>query len=106
MPDAFTKGFLKKAEESARVQSGEKHPAAGTTGTSAGTDKSGLYAELVGAGFSCIDNRASSHIIWVLYQADKAARFEQIAAKYHAQYKLEKRGAMATNGRAAWRIMS
>lgn len=106
VPDAFTKGFLKKAEESARVQSGEKHPAAGTTGTSAGTDKSGLYAELVGAGFSCIDNRASSHIIWVLYQADKAARFEQIAAKYHAQYKLEKRGAMATNGRAAWRIMS
>lgn len=106
MPDAFTKGYLKKAEGSAPAQPVTKSPTAGSTVTSGGTAKSGLYAALVGAGFSCIDNRASSHIIWVLYQADKAARFEQIAAKYHAQYKLEKRGAMATNGRAAWRIMS
>ena len=106
MPDAFTKGFLKKAEGSASPQPAIKRPDAGTAVNTGGTSKGGLYAELVGAGFNCIDNRASSHIIWVLYQADKAVRFEQIASKYHAQYKLEKRGSMATNGRAAWRIMS
>ena len=105
MPDAFTKGYLKKAEGSAPAQPEVKRPA-GSAGTSSETAKSGLYAELIGAGFNCIDNRASSHIIWVLYQVEKAARFEQIVTKYHAQYKLEKRGAMATNGRAAWRIMS
>ncbi len=68
--------------------------------------KGGLYDELVAAGFACIDNRASSAIIWVLYKAELKERFEAIAAKYCARYKLEKRGAMATGGRAAWRIMT
>lgn len=106
MPAAFTKGYLKKVEGPAPAQPVTKRSSIGSTVSSGGTEKGGLYAELVGAGFSCIDNRASSQIIWVLYQADKAARFEQVAAKYHVQYKLEKHGAMATNGRAAWRIMS
>ncbi len=106
VPDAFTKGYLQKMNESAPVRSDVKRTVVGSAVTPSGAAKSGLYAELVGAGFNCIDNRARSHIIWVLYQAEKAERFEQIAAKYHAQYKLEKRGAMITNGRAAWRIMS
>ena len=68
--------------------------------------KDDLYGELVRLGFTCIDNRSSSAIIWVLYQADMKEKFEEIATKYHAQYKLEKRGAMATGGKAAWRIMT
>lgn len=71
-----------------------------------GSSGEGLYDELVNAGFTCIDNRASSSIIWVLYQAEQKETFEQTAMKYHAQYKLEKRGAMATGGKAAWRIMT
>ncbi len=68
--------------------------------------KGGLYDDLVAAGFTCIDNRSSSAIIWVLYKPELKEKFEEIAGKYHAQYKLEKRGAMATGGRAAWRIMT
>lgn len=105
MSDAFAKGYLKNAEGLVSPQPAVKRPTAGVKVSSGGTSKGELYAELVGAGFSCIDNRASSHIIWVLYQADKATHFEQLIVKYHVQYKLEKRGAMATNGRAAWRIM-
>ncbi len=106
VPDAFTKGYLKKAKGSAPAQPKVKRSVAGSTVTPGETAGSSLYEELIGAGFNCIDNRSSSQIIWVLYQADKAARFEQIATKYHAQCQLEKRGAVATNGRAAWRIMS
>ena len=105
MPAAFAKGFLKQADGAAQGQTGTRSQTSGGAQPS-GNAKGGLYGELVGAGFTCIDNRASSSIIWVLYQADRKEQFEQIAAKYRAQYKLEKRGAMATGGRAAWRIMS
>lgn len=64
-----------------------------------------LFNELLAAGFNCIDNRGTSSILWVLYSADRKAAFENIMAKYKVQYKLEKRGALATNNRAAWRIM-
>lgn len=64
-----------------------------------------LYDELVLNGFSCIDNRMSSGIIWALYDKEMGWKLEKIAAKYHARYKFEKRGAIATEFRPAWRIM-
>ena len=119
LPNAFSKGFLKKADGTA-AQTQQKGATTGTQGTHQMTldemmkgktsgnnaSKGGLYGDLVSAGFTCIDNRSSSAIIWVLYQADMKEKFEEIATKYHAQYKLEKRGAMATGGKAAWRIMT
>lgn len=98
-----------------RREEAEKAGANGrTSGTAASRQRSsgskaagvGIYGELVANGFDCIDNRATSSIIWVIYQADKKAAFESIAEKYHAKYKLEKRGAVATGNKAAWRIMS
>ena len=114
LPNAFSKGFLKKADGAA-TQTQQRRSTTDTHGThqmtldemmKGNTSKGGLYGDLVSAGFTCIDNRSSSAIIWVLYQADMKAEFEEIATKYHAQYKLEKRGAMATGGKAAWRIMT
>lgn len=58
------------------------------------------------AGFSVIDNRTTSSIIWVIYVGGKKETFERIAAKYNAQYNFERRGAVATRNLPAWRIMN
>ena len=105
MPDIFIKELLIK-EESASSRTTVNESIGSNDHNHENTSKEAVYGELVAAGFSCIDNRTSSNIIWVLYQADKEGMFEMIANKYGVQYKLEKRGAMATNGRAAWRIMN
>ena len=105
MPDAFIKGFLKKAESASSRTVKNKLPGSNTKNNE-NSSKDELYRELIAAGFTCIDNREFSNIIWVLYRADKKEQFDQIAIKYKAHYKFEKRGAMATDGRAAWRIMT
>lgn len=64
-----------------------------------------LIETLVREGFTCIDNRATSSILWVLYDVNKKPAFERILASYKIQYKLEMRGSLATNSKAAWRIM-
>ena len=57
------------------------------------------------AGFKCKDNRAASSIVWVLYEPSMKDAFEKAVAGYGVQYKLEMRGALATNNAPAWRIM-
>ena len=64
-----------------------------------------LVEMLRNAGFECIDNRATSSILWVLYDPAKKDTFERTIAGYDIQCKLEKRGALATNNAPAWRIM-
>jgi len=72
-----------------------------------GSKKSGgLFEELVSKGFECIDNRASSNIIWVIYNAERKEEFEQILSVHMLAFSREKRGSMATGGRDAWRIMT
>ena len=63
------------------------------------------FDEVLSEEFEVIDNRKQSGIFWVIYQADKKELFKEIAEKYKMDYSLEKRGAMATNGRKAYRIM-
>ena len=65
----------------------------------------GLIRELTANGFTCIDNRNTSGIVWILYDEDKKISFETIVARYNMQGKLEKRGAVATKNAPAWRIM-
>lgn len=64
-----------------------------------------LVEMLRNAGFECIDNRATSSILWVLYDPAKKDAFERTIAGYDIQCKLEKRGALAMNNAPAWRIM-
>ena len=64
-----------------------------------------LVDTLKQAGFKCLDNRATSSILWVLYEPAKKDLFESTIAGYNVQCKLEKRGALATNNVPAWRIM-
>ena len=66
----------------------------------------GLLEELKSAGFSVIDNRITSSIIWVIYNAGRVSVFEKIASRYNAQYSLERRGALATKNTPAWRVMA
>ena len=102
LPNAFAKSFLRIAVE---------RPTPVWSQTESETprerdSKGNLYDDLVAAGFNCVDNRSSSSIIWVLYRPELSDQFEGIVNRYNAQYKLERRGAMATGGRAAWRIMA
>lgn len=64
-----------------------------------------LQEELKYSGFKIVDNSISSLILWVFYDRDMADKFYSIVKKYSVKYALEKRGAMATNGAPAWRIM-
>ena len=52
-----------------------------------------------------IDNRKQSGIIWILYDRDKKALIESIISKHNFKASLEKRGAIATGNRPAWRVM-
>lgn len=102
-PSAFETGFLMKAEPGVTVNSSNatKKPVS-KTGVKSPAE---LIRELVSKGFTCIDNRSTSGIVWVLYAADKKTIFEAVVSGYNVQYKLEKRGAMATKNAPAWRIM-
>lgn len=57
------------------------------------------------AGFECVDNRNSSSILWVIFDAERKEEFAKLMDGIKKEYKLEKRGAVATKNRPAWRIM-
>ena len=67
-------------------------------------DKS--YLRILSDEFETIDNSRQSGIFWVIYNKDKEDLFLEMAEKYRFKYSLEKRGALATNGRKAYRIMT
>lgn len=62
-------------------------------------------SELEKSGLTCMDNRASSGIIWVLYAGELREAFQTISAQYGMTYKIERRGSLATGGKPAWRVM-
>lgn len=107
-PDAFTNGFLsrntvgtsseepKPEEKATPAVSNKKTPPKGSDA---------LIKRLKGAGFTVIDNREASSIIWVIYIGGKRDAFETIMAEYNTQYTLERRGALATRNIPAWRVM-
>jgi len=61
--------------------------------------------ELQDHGIELTDNRAQSNIVWVLYSADKKGYVESVISKFECKSTLEKRGAIATHNRPAWRVM-
>ena len=69
----------------------------------------GLFDRLDEYGFGYIDNSASSGIIWVtLTEAQKESKrhiLEKVLDQRRLKYAYEARGAMATKGRPAYRIM-
>lgn len=103
VPSAFETGFLTRPEPSENVSSGANIPKQPARAGSKSPVE--LIRELAAKGFTCIDNRSTSGIVWVLYSSEKKTNFETIVAGYNVQYKLEKRGAMATKNAPAWRIM-
>ena len=64
-----------------------------------------LLEQLREAGFEWIDNRTASSIVWVLYDPEKKETFEKIFSGRKESYRLEARGAEATELRPAWRVM-
>lgn len=114
VPTAFERGFLKKdehvnetVEESPVTKKviSETHPnLKSDRPAKVDKPKSDIYEELISLGFTCKDNRSSSAIIWVLYDSDKKEKLDSIMSKYNVAYRLEKRGSMATGGKAAWMI--
>ncbi|MGN0422542.1 MAG: AAA domain-containing protein, partial [Lachnospiraceae bacterium] len=103
IPSAFETGFLTKPAPGENTSSSANTPKQPTrTGSKSPAE---LIRELAAKGFTCIDNRSTSGIVWVLYSSEKKTSFETIVAGYNVQYKLEKRGAMATKNAPAWRIM-
>ena len=52
-----------------------------------------------------IDNRKQSNIVWVIYNEDSKNLIESVISKYSPKSTLEKRGAIATGNRPAWRVM-
>lgn len=71
--------------------------------------KESLFTKLDEYGFSYVDNSASSGIIWVtLTEAQKESKrelLENLLDQRHLKYSYEPRGAMATKGKPAYRIM-
>ena len=104
-PDAFNKGFLTQDTGSASNKEPEQAELLNKNQTVPVRGAYSLMEELKSSGFSVIDNRMTSSIIWVIYNAGKASEFERIASKYNAQYSFERRGALATKNAPAWRVM-
>ncbi|MDO4338001.1 MAG: DUF4011 domain-containing protein [Eubacteriales bacterium] len=101
-PDAFEKGFLSKPTSNNNVN---RSNVKSVSKIGASKTPSELIEKLKEKQFTCIDNRMTSGILWVLYSVDKKAVFEDIIAGYDVSYKLERRGAVATRNIPAWRIM-
>lgn len=52
-----------------------------------------------------IDNRKQSNIVWVIYNKDSKSFIEDTIKELNLKASLEKRGAIATGNRTAWRVM-
>lgn len=53
-----------------------------------------------------VDNRKQSNIIWVIHSKENKDLIENTISKYSFKSTLERRGAIATGNRPAWRIMT
>lgn len=105
-PDAFNSGFLTQDTSSTTDYKPEQAELPFMSNSTPALGANALIDELESAGFSVIDNRMTSSIIWVLYSTRKASEFERIASKYNVQYSFERRGALATKNAPAWRVMA
>ena len=103
-PNAFETGFLSKPTGNEGVKQGNSNTKS-VNKTRVSKSPSELIKTLNDKQFTCIDNRTTSGILWVLYSVDKKALFEEIITGYNVSYKLERRGAVATKNAPAWRIM-
>ena len=52
-----------------------------------------------------VDNRKQSNIIWVIYDKDNKVFVESTISKLKLKASFERRGAIATGNRPAWRVM-
>lgn len=52
-----------------------------------------------------VDNRKQSNIVWVIYDKDNKTFIESTVSKFKLKAPLERRGAIATSNRPAWRVM-
>lgn len=85
-------------------QSSSSIPPAGRKSTkSSNGDK--FVGELKEHQIEFIDNRKQSNIIWVIYSKDRKEMIENIVKKCNLKSVLERRGAIATGNRPAWRVM-
>lgn len=64
-----------------------------------------LIRELTENNIEFIDNRKQSGIIWAIHYPSRRDEIESLIKKYGCRYALERRGAIATNNRPAWRII-
>ena len=64
-----------------------------------------LVDKIKDLGLEVIDNTSNSNIVWVIYDENKANGLESLLVSSNIRYALEKRGAVATKGRKAYRIM-
>ena len=60
--------------------------------------------ELNTCGLKFVD-RSALKILWVIYEPQKENAAEEIFEKYNCKYSLEERGAVATGGVKAWRVI-
>lgn len=67
--------------------------------------ENGFIDELDTYKLEYIDNRSQSNIVWILYNKEKRELAEEIIERYKYKATFEKRGAIATNNRPAWRVM-
>lgn len=108
-PDAFNNGFLSHREDDSLSEGAEPGQMVMPIFTSKSTTQrssNSLVEDLKAAGFTVIDNRMTSSIIWVIYVGGKKDIFERIASKHNAPFSLERRGALATKNVPAWRVMA
>ena len=69
------------------------------------TDGSSFVNELKTHEIEFIDNREQSNIIWIIFDENKQEFIESVIIKYNYRATLEKRGAIATENKPAWRVM-
>lgn len=65
-----------------------------------------LIDELEALQIEFVDNRKQSNIIWVIHSKENKDLIESTISKYSFKSTLERRGAIATENRPAWRIMT
>ena len=93
----------KRPEETKKPQPTE--PLVAPKPTPPPKSKSGFTEKLDGLGAAYIDNSKGSGIIWVIYDKEKKKQVEALISEYGYRSSLEKRGAVATDGKPAWRVM-
>ena len=63
-----------------------------------------LLLELKNLNVEVIDNRKQSKILWVIRNPETEDRVVELLKRYGCKYTLDRRGAIATQNRPAWRV--